>query len=550
VETTAAGRNDPNAGEKVMYAPKLGWLRLILRAALASALLVVASHAAPPADLDRYAGRVLDTFQTPGMVLVLVERERPSVVRTYGLRRIGQDVRVDDQTLFAIGSTTKAFTSALLAMLVDEGKLQWDTKVSDVLPGFKMYDPYASSEMTVRDLLVHRSGLGLGAGDLLFYPPTDLKRAEIVHQLRFIKPATSFRSGFAYDNLLYIVAGQLIEAMSGKSWEDYVRERLLTPLQMDRTSTSSVLPANANRAWPHARISGEIRGVGPISPLDKPLNLDNAAPAGALNTSGAEIARWLELQLNRGVDPRTNTRLWSKAQAREMWTAQTLIPIAPNPKPLELAQANFRAYALGWIVSDYRGQKIVAHGGGVPGMVTLLVIVPGRDVAFAILCNAEETAALSAVQYRLLDHYLGLKSPDWIAALAKMQEERFAKAREQLAKSSGTNDTEAPSRAQPSLPIADYAGRYRDAWYGPVMIESRGSGLNIHFAHTPAFSGPLEHVRNDTFRTRWADRTLEDAYVTFALNPDGSVEKMTMRAISPLADFSFDFRDLLFVPEE
>ena len=177
---------------------------------------------------------------------------------------MGEPAKVDEQTLFPIGSTTKAFTSALLATLVDEGKLTWDTKVSDVLPGFKMYDPYASSEMTVRDLLVHRSGLGLGAGDLMFYPPTTLSRADIVHKLRYIKPATSFRSGYAYDNLLYVVAGQVIEAVAGASWEEAMRQRILDPLQMKQTSTSSVLPPDANRAWPHARISGEIRGLGSI----------------------------------------------------------------------------------------------------------------------------------------------------------------------------------------------------------------------------------------------------------------------------------------------
>lgn len=524
------------------------WLRSITRAVLASALLVTSLHAAPPRDLDRYAQRVLETFEAPGMVVVISERGQPSVVRTYGVRRMGEATKVDDQTLFAIGSTTKAFTSAVLATLVDEGKLTWDTRVADVLPGFRMYDPYASSEMTVRDLLVHRSGLGLGAGDLLFYPPTTLSRAEVVRKLRFIKPATSFRSGFAYDNLLYVVAGQLIEAVTGKTWEDGVRERILTPLQMNETSTSSVLPASANRAWPHVRLSDEARGLGPVTPLKEPLNLDNAAPAGALNTSGKEIARWLELQLGRGMDPGTNKRLYSEAQAREMWAAQTLIPIAPNPKPLELAQAHFKAYALGWVVSDYRGEQIIAHGGGVPGMVTLIVIVPGRDVAFALFTNSEEPAILSSVQYKLLDHYLGLKSPDWIAAVSETQKTKIAQVRELLAAGKTAADAPAEPAKGPSLAPEKYSGKYRDDWYGLATIENGANGLNIRFEHTPQFTGPLEHVRNDTFRTRWGNPALEDAYVTFALNPDGTVEKMTMRAISPLADFSFDFQDLLFKP--
>ncbi|MGH8178473.1 MAG: serine hydrolase [Steroidobacter sp.] len=526
------------------------WMRGVVRAALFMALFVTAgSHAAPPRDLDRYAQQVLETFETPGMVVAIVERGRPGVVRSYGVRRLGEQTKVDEQTLFAIGSTTKAFTSALLATLVDEGKLTWDTKVSDVLPGFKMYDAYASSEMTVRDLLIHRSGLGLGAGDLLFYPPTTLSRAEIVHKLRFIKPATSFRSGFAYDNLLYVVAGQVIEAVTKSTWEEVIQQRILDPLQMKGTSTSSVLPTDANRAWPHARISGEIRGLGPMSPLAYVTVLDNAAPAGALNTSGAEIARWLDLQLGRGEDPRTKVRIFSEAQSREMWSPQTLIPVSPLPKPIELAQANFRAYTLGWSVSDYRGQVVVSHGGGVPGSVTQIVIAPKRDIAFAIMTNSEETFALSAMQFRLLDHYFGLTSPDWIKNAKEVQTARLDKAREQLTESSNEFDAQAESTKGPSLPTERYAGTYRDAWYGPVTIENTATGLSIRFQHTPKLSGPLEHVHYDTFRTRWADRTIEDAYVTFALKPDGAIDRMTMRAVSPLADFSFDYHDLLFAPE-
>ncbi len=527
------------------------WLHGFVRAALTLALFVAAaSHAAPPRDLDRYAQRVLDTFESPGMVVVIAERGQPTVVRTYGVRRMGEPSKVDAQTLFPIGSTTKAFTSALLATLVDEGKLTWDTKVSDVLPGFKMYDPYASSEMTVRDLLVHRSGLGLGAGDLMFYPPTTLSRAEIVHKLRYIKPATSFRSGYAYDNLLYVVAGQVIEAVAGASWEEVMRQRMLDPLQMKQTSTSSVLPPDANRAWPHARISGEIRGLGPLSPLAYVTPLDNAAPAGAINTSGEEIARWLELQLGRGLDPHTNVRIFSEAQSREMWSPQTLMPVSPLPKPIELAQPNFRAYTLGWGIADYRGQVVVSHGGGVPGSVTQIVIAPKRDVAFAIMTNSEETFALAAMQYRLLDHYFGLSSPDWIKGAKQVQTARLDKGREQLAAGSATPEGQAEAGKGPSLPIERYAGTYRDAWYGSVTIEKAANDLNIRFHNTPKLSGPLEHVRYDTFRTRWADRTIEDTYVTFALKPDGSIDRMTMRAVSPLADFSFDYQDLLFVPEK
>jgi CubicO group peptidase (beta-lactamase class C family) len=531
-----------------MMMSMLNQVRRALRVMVAAAVFVVASaHAAPPGDLDRYVKRVFDTFETPGMAITIVERGKAPVVRTYGVRRMGEATKVDEQTMFSMGSTTKAFTSAVLAMLVDEGKLSWDSKVVDLLPGFRMYDPYTSSEMTVRDLLVHRSGLGLGAGDLMFVPETTLTRAQIVEKLRYIKPATSFRSGYAYDNMLYVVAGQLIEAVCKDTWENVVRQRILAPLQMEHTSTSSTTPSGANKGWPHARVSSEIRGAGPMTPLPKQMSFDNSAPAGSLNAGIVDVARWLELQLSRGLDPRSNVRLFSEAQSREMWTGQTLIPVSQNPKSLELAQANFRAYGLGWGYSDYRGQPIISHGGGVLGSVALVVIVPGKDVAFAMMTNSEETSALAAIQYRLLDHYLGLSSSDWIGALNDLRKSRIAKGQEVLA--AATTGTPAQGGKGPSLSLDKYAGNYRDDWYGNVAIEKGADGLSIRFEHTPAFVGKLEHVQYDTFRTRWADRTLtEDAYVTFALQPDGSIGTMTMKAISPLADFSFDFQDLLFKP--
>jgi CubicO group peptidase (beta-lactamase class C family) len=513
-------------------------------------LWLVAGHAraAPPADLDAYARKVLSTFETPGMSVAVVERDQPVVVRAYGVRRQGNAAKVGAATLFPIGSTSKAFTAAILATLVDEGKLTWDTKVSDVLPGFKMYDAYASSEMTVRDLLVHHSGLGIGAGDLMFYPPSDLSRADIVHKLRYIKPASSFRSEFAYSNLMYVVAGEVIQAVSGEPWEVAVRKRILDPLGM-RSTTTSVPPAGTDFAWPHARATTDLRGDGPIVALAAQTNLDNAAAAGALNSSASDISRWLETQLGRGLDPQTNKRVFSEAQARELWMARTVVPVPTNPPGLALAQSHYRAYALGWQRSDYRGEHILTHGGGVPGTVVLLCIVPDRNVAFAVFINSEEVSALAAMQYHLLDHYLGVKSPDWPAALETARRARVATGREALNANAAEQAKLAGSAGHgPSLPLEQYAGRYHDDWYGDATIEKTTNGLSIRFQHTPALAGPLEHVRYDTFIARWADRSLEDAYVTFALDAQGKVERMTMRAVSPLADFSFDYQDLLFRP--
>jgi len=226
-----------------------------------------------------------------------------------------------------------------------------------------------------------------------------------------------------------------------------------------------------------------------------------------------------------------------------------VVPVAPSPQGLDLAGAAYQAYAFGWLVSDYRGTQIIAHGGGVPGTVVRLAIVPSRNLAFAIFVNTEEVNALSAMQYKLLDHYLGLSSPDWTAALVAARQVRVAGGREALNAAAAEQKKLASLKTRgPSLPLDGYAGRFRDAWYGDALIEKTDTGLRLSLQRTPALSGPLEHLRFDTFIARWADRSLEDAYVTFALNPDGTIERMTMRAVSPLADFSFDYPDLLFKP--
>jgi CubicO group peptidase (beta-lactamase class C family) len=492
---------------------------------------------------------VLDAFETPGMSIAIVERGQPVVLRSYGVRRQGEPAKVDEKTVFPIGSTSKAFTCAVLATLVDEDKLTWDTKVADVLPGFKLQDPFASSEMTVRDLLVHRSGLGLGAGDLMVYPASDRKPADIVHSLRYIRPASSFRSTFAYSNMMYLVAGEVIHAVTGQSWNDAVRDRIFKPLQMAVTVTTSETLEHANRAWPHSRVTTDMRGDGPVVALPAPSNIDIVGAAGSIQSSGKDIARWLELQLGRGLDPVTNARVFSEAQAREMFTPQTTVPIAPNPKGLELVQPAYRAYALGWTVSDYRGTQILAHGGGVIGGVVVFVVVPTRDIAFAVMLNSEETFALSAMQYKLLDHYLGLASPDWTSALVSARQARVAGGREALAADAAAQKKIAATQSRgPSLPLTRYAGRYRDPWYGDTVIEQTPAGLQIRMLHNATLTGPLQHLRYDTFVARWTDRSLEDAYVTFALDPAGQIDHMTMKAVSPLADFSLDYADLFFKP--
>ncbi|HVQ34270.1 MAG TPA: serine hydrolase [Lysobacter sp.] len=531
-------------------------LRCLPSVAVLVATLFVAAPAlaAVPADLDARVESSMKSHGVPGLAIAIVEDGKPVLAKGYGVRKLGSPERVDADTIFPTGSTGKAITTAALAVLVDEGKLKWDDKVIDHMPGFRMYDPWVTNEMTVRDLLVHRSGLGLGAGDLMFVPASSRSRADTVHALRYIKPATSFRSGYAYDNVLYAVAGQLIEEVSGQSWEVFVRERVLKPAGMTSSVTEqSARFANPNRAYPHGRVSGRVRGVGEQSVLDERKTLgDNGAPAGGLSSSANDMAHWMQVQLGHGTwtNPEgKQVQVFSEAQSKEMWTPATLMPLPSWPPKLKAAQPKFSAYALGWNVTDYRGAKLIAHGGAIFGVQTYIVLIPERNLGIAVQMNAEDVQVMRGIALELIDHYLGAPKNDWVAAFDEFMQLRLDGG---LAALDATAKTRA-SKAGASLPVSGYAGKYADAWYGPITIaldksaQDKG-GLRIDFTQSPGMAGRLEHWQHDTFRTVWDDSSIEPAYVTFGLDAEGKVDRVTFKPVSPIADFSYDYADLQFVP--
>lgn len=502
------------------------------------------SVAAPPPDLDTHVEELRRKYGIPGMSVTVVEAGQPTVARGYGVRGLADQSAVDPDTIFSTGSTGKAFTTAALAILVDEGRIKWDDRVIDHLPDFRMYDAWVTREMTIRDLLVHRSGLGLGAGDLLFLPKSDLSRKESVRRLRHIKPATSFRQGYAYDNVLYMVAGQLVEEVSGQSWEEFVRSRIFRPAGMtSSTADSASRMATANRARPHARLNGAIRGEGDQASLDEAASDlgSNAAPAGGLAISANDMAKWLQVQLGRGALP--SGRLFSEAQANQMWQPVVLTSISTYTPELKPIVPMFATYALGWTVQDYRGAKLVWHGGAVLGSLAAVALLPDQGVGIYVAANSEEPQVVRGLMYELLDHYLGLPRSDWPAKLDTFLASRRASAVKALASAK----TEA-TRSRPSLPLPRYAGRYNDPWYGTItVVENRGQ-LNIAFPDRPNMTARLQHHQFDTFRTIFPDASFEPAYVTFNLEADGKIDRITMKAISPIADFSWDYHDLLFRP--
>lgn len=509
-------------------------------------LLFVAAPALadPPTDLAERVEALRSRIGATGIAIAIVEGDRTTLSRGWGERRLGSPERVDAETIFQTGSTGKAMTAAALAILVDEGKIGWDDPVIRHLPWFRMYDPWVTREITVRDLLVHRSGLGLGQGDLMFVPRTRLTRRQTVERVAYLKPRTSFRYAYAYDNILYAVAGQLIEEVTGQSWEAFMRDRVLRPGGMENaTSDSADRFRTPNRSWPHARLSGPLRGLGAQQVLDERDELGrNGAPAGGLAMSANDMAAWLRIQLSKGALP-GGKRLFSEGQAAEMWKPVTPMPLPALPEALSAARPTQQAYALGWQVQDYRGHRMIQHGGGVFGSITRVVILPEQNVAFAIMMNSEESGLLLGLTYLLADHYLGVADADWPAKWQAWYAARLEGGRAALATARA-----APAKVGPSLPPARYAARYRDPWYGDIVVADEGGGLTIDFTSTPRMKGRLRHWQYDTFIAEFDDKAIEPAYMTFALDADGQVTGATMKAANPIADFSWDYHDLDLKP--
>jgi CubicO group peptidase (beta-lactamase class C family) len=500
------------------------------------ALPAVAASSMPiaPDKIDRTVERAMREFKVPGMAVGIVKDGKLIYAKGYGVREAGKPGRIDPDTLFQIGSNTKAFTSAALAILVDEGKLHWEDKVIDHLPQFRLYDPYVTREFTISDLLTHRSGLGPGAGDLMFYPATDFTRAEIIHGLRYLKPASSFRAKFDYDNVLYLVAGEIIPAVTGKSWEDFVRERIFVPLHMQACAVNyDSIEDRSDVATPHVEMEGKLT----VIPVE---NLNTVGAAGSINCSINGMANWLQTHLGAGRAP-NGQQLFSAARGSEMWTINSVTPV--DPEVAALTGTNFSGYGLGWGLQDSFGRKRVSHTGGVPGSVTLVSMIPELNLGVLVFTNQQSGGAIQAVGNQILDAYLGAPKRDWIDVLVARTQKRLAAAKAVEAEAAKV----AESAGQPTLPLDAYAGRYNDSWRGDANVRIDGDKLVLKISRTEGLEGPLTPYSGNIFIVRWNNRGLDaDAYVRFEQGFDGKIQGMTMRAVSPATDFSFDFQDLDF----
>lgn len=507
-----------------------------------------ATSAARPealADFDAYVDATRKQFDVPGIAVAIVKDGKIVLEMGSGVRKLGEPAKVDAHTQFAIASNTKAFTAASLAILADEKKLDMNDRVVDRLPWFQMSDPYVTREMRIRDLLAHRSGLSLGAGDLLYWPATSYTTEEVVQRLRHVPLTNSFRAEYAYDNILFGVAGLVIEKVSGLSWHDFVNQRIFTPLGMteSRSDAPTQIGPGDDVATGHAKF--DFKDLKPVAPM----SWTNNQTAGGIYTSVHDLSKWMNMQLAGGAYTDASgkpQRLFSEARQKEMWSLITPIRISePSVPELKAVKPNFSGYGEGWFVSDYRGHKLVWHTGGWPGMVSRLTLVPDLHLGVVVLTNQESGAAFQAVTMRALDAYMDAPKTDWIAAYAAGVKKAEAGADDSMKK----HEAARAKNAKPSLPLDGYVGTYRDPWYGDVKVDKEGGKLVMRFTKTAQLTGTLEPWQHDTFIAHWNDRSLNgDAFVNFSLDPDGKIREVRMEPVSPLTDFSFDFQDLRLAP--
>lgn len=518
---------------------------LLTRWILAALFALLSASAAADAGefdsaaVDRVTRAAMHEFGVPGMAVGVVQGGQVLYARGHGIRELGLPEPVDTGTLFLIASATKAFTSGALAVLADEGRVAWDGVVSDYLPEFRMSDPWVTANISLADLLAHRSGLTPHAGDLLLWPvPNAFTTTDVIRALRHFPLESGFRRGYTYDNLLYLVAGEVVSRVSGLGWGEFVDSRMMGPLGMRRCFAGRIPDAELrNLAAPH----GERDGRPVVIERNRiPQEPSKFAPAGGIACSLGDMLTWVQAQLGEGTAP-DGTVLFSADQSRTMWAPHNWLGVGQEAR--EVHRSHFSAYGLGWRLRDVQGFLEVSHTGSLDGMRAQVLMVPERSLGIVVLSNGSSSAARSAVVNSIEYAFLPAGQRDWVGYyLARQAEEE--------AEQEAAPAQEAPAYRVPARPLAAYTGLFRDPWFGDVTIGQAQDGLHFAAAKSPNLSGPLEHRSGDDFIVRWRDRSLDmDARVRFDFNVDGRVGSMRMERVFENGEEGLDhFEYLRFTP--
>ena len=486
--------------------------------------------------LDELIKNTLKTFDVPGMSVGIIKDGKIVYAKGFGVRSLSNNLMMNDQTLVGIASNSKGFTCTALAMLADEGRLNWDDKVSKFIPEFQMYDPYASQEITIRDLITHRAGLGLGQGDLMFFPEGgNVSVNDIVHNVRYLKPDHSFRTEMDYNNIMFIVAGEVIHRISGMSWADFIEKRILKPVGMNASfgSYSRAVAASAdNIISAHAPVNGKAIAI----PHDWS---ESANAAGGIMSNIQDMMKWADFLMNN-FTTKDGKKLVSDKQIQQLWQIQQPIPMAlKNPY-----DTSFYGYGLGWFLSDVKGHKQVQHTGGLVGTVTQFTLIPDMKLGIVVLTNQQSGAAFNTITNTVKDSYLGIADRNWLKTygerMTKYNADIEAGKKEVFAKSQefSKNKMLQPKPEQ-------FVGTYTDVWFGDVDIFVQNNDLRISCKNSPRLKGELKPYSNNTFIAVWDDQSYDaDAFIIFNYDENGKAISAKMKPISDVTDFSFDFQDL------
>ncbi|WP_117883713.1 serine hydrolase [Aureibaculum luteum] len=473
--------------------------------------------------LDQYYSKMVKDWDLPSATIGIVKDGKLVFTGSYGVKEIGKNDRPDENTNYAIASNSKAFTSAIIGMLVDEGKLNWDDKVKYYLPYFAVYDPWVSANVTIRDLLSHRVGLGTFSGDVIWYK-SDLSAEEIVKRIQFIPKAYDFRAGYGYSNVMYITAGEVIRAVTGKSWAENVKERIFNPLKMERTVTNpDKLDELGNYATPHAR-EKDVN-----IPIDW-VNWEEIGALGGVISNVNDISKWMILNLNNGINGKDT--LFSKLARNMVWTPHNNHMVDQTKK--NDFNRHFNAYGLGWGLSDYHGNLRVGHTGGYDGMITAITMIPDKKLGVVVLTNGMKSPIMAATYYAL-DQYLGEETVDWSAKmLANNNRNQKSDTRVSDRKSKRVMNTTS------SVPLGDYVGTYKSDIYGDITISKLGDDLKMKFEHSPDLSATLEHWHYDVFEIKWDVKHAWFNFGTVKFNLDNNLKVQGLDFDVPNDDIFFE----------
>src|SRR5262245_16705786 len=475
--------------------------------------LSASAQAVDQAALDALMNEAMKHWETPGSAVVVVRGDEVVYLKGFGVKDVDTKKPVTPDTIFAIGSTTKAFVTAAMAILADEGKMSWDDPVRKHLPYFRLSDPLANENVTLRDIVTHRTGLI--RHDLLWYG-SPWGREEIIKRIGFVPLTYGFRTTFQYQNIMFLTAGQAVGAASGSTWEEFTQKRIFDPLGMRSANFSALRAEKApDHASPHSKRGAKIEVI-------RWRNLDNAGPAGSINASARDLSNWIRLHLNDGVVG--GKRLISSENLREMHTPQMVIRNEGRWKLFfPESDSSQLSYGLGWFINDYRGHKLVMHGGTIDGFRASVMLVPKSKIGVAVVANLAGTHMPEATCYNIVDLMLGLPKKDWNAYISEEVKKLEAAQTSSMSARSGKRH----SNTKPSRDLAAYSGIYEDAAYGQAQVLLDGDKLVIHWSN---FKSRLDHFHYDAFTA--TDDALKGEQAVFSLGADGEVSGMNFLAVN------------------